>query len=227
MPLGKGSSKKTISSNISELVHSGHPQKQAVAIALNVARQHKATSGYTTTVSGPMNAPLPSVKPPETLPAEAHGPIQLHHGPIHSPVAGRTDHLPMHVAAGSYVLPADIVSATGEGNTMAGFKNIKRMFSGVPYVKGGMPYGASGGPYGAQLPQKADGGAMMGQNDTSFEKPVPIVAAGGEYVLKPEEVRWAGGGDLDAGHDALDDFVIITRKKTVKTLNKLPGPKRD
>jgi len=37
MPLKRG--RKNVSANISELVHSGRPQKQAVAIALDVARE--------------------------------------------------------------------------------------------------------------------------------------------------------------------------------------------
>jgi len=42
MPLMKGSSKKAISHNIGELVHSGRPQKQAIAIAMRVAGKSKA-----------------------------------------------------------------------------------------------------------------------------------------------------------------------------------------
>jgi hypothetical protein len=172
---------------------------------------HKFASG-----GAPKKHKMPMFHAPRL--ATLHGP-KLHTGPIHSKVAGRTDHLPMHVPSGSYVIPADIISSMGEGNTMAGFEHMKRMFGGTPYGGGSTPYGQSGGPYGAEMPHKAYGGAA--------DEGVPIVAAGGEYVLSPEEVKYAGEGDLDAGHKALDEFVKRQRAKTVNTLKKLPGPKRD
>lgn len=171
----------------------------AIVAALTAARHSKA-------MGGGFRAP------------RAKGP-RLHTGPIHSGVAGRTDHLPMHVPSGSYVLPADIVSSFGEGNTLAGFKHVKRIFGGTPYGASGMPYGGNSGPYGAEMPRKAEGGAVG--------PPVPIVAAGGEYVLAPHEVAFAGDGDLDAGHKALDAFVLQARKSLVKTLKALPGPRKD
>jgi hypothetical protein len=143
--------------------------------------------------------------------------VTQHVGPIHSPVAGRTDHLPMNVPNGAYVIPADIISAMGEGNTMAGFKHMRRMFAGNPYKPDGGPYDSHGGPYNEPL-ERRDGGQVNG---------VPIVAAGGEYVLAPHEVRYAGNGSLEAGHRALDDFVLRTRAETIKTLKKLAPPKKN
>lgn len=195
--------------------------KQAVRDALNTVRELRASGGHVSS--------------------------KIHKGPIHSNVAGRTDHLPMHVKSGSYVIPADIISAMGEGNSMAGFKVAKSLFStppiktevhhskdslpysgdglpykgkgvpyggnGVPYSGNGLPYSGEGGPYSAR---RADGGAVDG---------VPIIAAGGEYVITPEEIHRLGKGDIAHGHKIMDAFVKQFRKSTIKTLSKLPGPK--
>jgi len=187
MPLSKGSSKKTISHNIAEMINAGHPQDQAIAAALSTARKtrpHRAFGGHTPAF---MQNPVPGAE-------------VIHEGPIHSPVSGRTDHLPMHVASGSYVIPADIISAMGEGNTMSGFKQMNQILNG------------------AKATPKANSGPIPS---------VPIVAAGGEYVVTPHEVSWAGDGNMDDGHAAFDGFVLGQRAKTIKTLKALPGPKKN
>lgn len=215
MPLSKGHSKKTISHNIGEMIAAGHPKDQAIAAALNTAR-HSNSFGGTSTFTKTETFHSPELKTgTKTL---------THVGPIHSSVAGRTDHLPMQVESGSYVIPADIISAMGEGNSMAGFKHMKRMFGGIPYGGGPRVYGGGGGegPYGEKIQHSAKGGEIDNKGDS-----VGIVAAGGEYVLSPEQVKEAGGGDLDMGHAVLDEFVKRMRANTIKTLKKLPGPKRD
>jgi hypothetical protein len=163
--------------------------------------------------------------------------VTEHVGPIKSHVAGRTDHLPMHVPSGSYVFPADVVSAHGEGNTAAGFKAIQRMFENLRINYGGNAYDGGKRPYSGRQDPYA-GGPLYGQPDTPYGEKmprargggagaVPIVAAGGEYVASPEEVLLAGDGDMERGHRVLDAYVLRKRAETIKTLKGLPGPKRN
>jgi hypothetical protein len=256
MPLKHGHSQKTISNNISEMVHAGHPQNQAIAAALDVARNTKANGGglYAAIHAkqeriahgshermrkpGSPGAPTAEAFKQSARTAKAFGGeltttttqtgmgSKVHSGPIRSPVAGRTDHLPMHVASQSYVIPADIISAMGEGNTEAGFKQMRRIFANAPYGVDKMygqspnaPYGQSGAPYAGAMPHRATGGFDSRQ--------VPVVVAGGEYVVRPDEVAWIGDGDIDLGHRILDSWVLKMRAKTIHTLKNLAPPKKD
>lgn len=120
-------------------------------------------------------------------------------GYIPGTTGGRTDNKPISVSDGSYVIPADILSGLGEGNSHAGAAALHKQF-------------------GMDIP-KADGGAV-GQ-------PVPIVAASGEMVVPPEKVADIGGGDIDRGHGILDALVKHVRSKTIKKLKSLPAPKKN
>lgn len=63
--------------------------------------------------------------------------------------------------------------------------------------------------------------------DLSNPQRVPIIAAGGEFVLTPDEVRWFGDGDLERGYRWLEQFVVGTRRHLRRTLGKLKPPKND
>lgn len=121
-------------------------------------------------------------------------------GYIHGETGGRTDNKPIDVEEGSYVIPADILSGLGEGNSHAGWAALQSQF-------------------GMDVPHKADGGEIGA--------PIPIVAASGEGVIPAGKVAEIGGGDLQRGHSILDAMVKHVRKKTIKTLKRLPGPKKN
>lgn len=122
-------------------------------------------------------------------------------GLIHSHVPGRTDQLRIAVPHESHVIPADVISGLGQGNTMAGSRMMDQML----------------GRHRGYLHR---GGKVSGVGH------VPIVAAGGEYVVTPEEVAAIGRGDMKKGHDTLDDMIKRVRNYTVKRLKKLPPPKK-
>lgn len=80
----------------------------------------------------------------------------------------------------------------------------------IPQQQSGMP----------PVQQAARGGGAK-------EETVPILAAGGEFIIAPEHViRW-GNGDVEKGHRALDKFVVETRQKIIKEMTKLKPPVRD
>ncbi len=184
-------------------------RSQAIAIAMSVARKNKAAGG-------------PSGAPPWYVRNEARG--MAHVGPIKSPVAGRTDHIPLNVPGGSYVLPADHISHLGQGNTESGQERVAHMFSTGPFG-GGLPKIAHGhGAPRAPSMKFADGGGADDHEDI-----VKIMAAGGEHVLAPWQVRLVPTmigepPNLHHGHQLLDAWVVHERAKHKRTLEKLPGP---
>jgi hypothetical protein len=180
--------------------------------AIKQAVAQRARGGYLPMYRHGGAAPTPYLGT-TTHSAEPYAPKIGHVGGLLSPVAGRTDHIPLDVPNGAYVLPADVISGMGQGNTIHGIRVANHMFHGS-FHKPRM----SGAHHG--LGRSAGGVSSGGPSDDT----VPIMAAGGEYVIPPEAVSSLGRGDMKHGHAILDAFVKKQRAKTIKTLQKLPGP---
>jgi len=206
MPLIKSGSRAAVSSNISEMVHSGYPQKQAIAAALSNARKYGRKAG-----GGGVN----------TGSLAARG--LAHSGMIKSPVPGRTDKLPITVGGGAYVLPADHVAALGQGNSNAGSDILNKILKMGPHATAGIGKIGTNLRAGRVTQPKLKLGKMARGGRPEH---VPIIAAGGEFVIPPEKVAEIGGGDMKRGHQILDEWVTSTRKKHIKTLRGLKPPKK-
>jgi hypothetical protein len=95
----------------------------------------------------------------------------------------------------------------------------------------GGPYGGPGAKtpkikgLGMPKPPKMSMAKTGGRkNDHHMGSPVPVMTAGGEYVIAPEIVLRFGKGDLKRGHAALDKRIMEMRQKHIKTLRSLPPP---
>jgi hypothetical protein len=224
MPLQHSSSDSAFKTNVKTLMgevgKSPHVKNrdQALAIAYAVKRRGKAFGGATA---------------PWQVRQEAKG--MTHTGPIMSAVPGRTDRHNMNLASGSYVVPAQAVSHLGENNTMAGFNVLHSMFgTGGTYNPAPAIARGQGAPSAPRPPKIAHGGALDngGARGDDTGKPVPVVTAGGEYVIDPHVVHAIGapiaakmGGDpVTRGHEALDQWINKIKQDHIKTLKKLPGP---
>ncbi len=115
-------------------------------------------------------------------------------GAVRGNTGGRADALPVDVPAGSYVIPADVVAALGEGNTEAGMHRLEQKFGRA---------------------RKANGGTAAATRPAGK---VPILISDGEFVVPPAAVEQFGG------HDRMDEFVLAMRKAFAQHLNSLPSP---
>ena len=256
MPLINSPSRKAISANIETLVHEKKPQKQAIAIALDVARRAKRVNGGALSeadwlertnahmLTNKNNAPkIPQIKPPTPLvikgnPASvtpvgqalagmpkaggmpkpqfpklpgAPQAIKLPkvamksggdvEGALVGSTPGRADKVDANVASGSHVIPADVVSHLGEGNTLAGLAKLNQLL----------------GPQTVKKTKLAKGG----QPESSK---VACALSHGEWVCPPEVVRQIGGGNQEKGHKILDHMILHLRHQSIEELKRLPPP---
>ena len=227
MPLRKGKSSATVSKNISEF-HTGktyahtlakfgkeRADKQAIAVALNAARKSRASGGF-----------MPRLK---AVPSVVRH-VGVHTGPIVSTVPGRTDLHASKVPSGAYVVPAHAVSHLGQSNTLAGFSKLNTMIPKSGPYNTPMPTGKIGRtmPPAVRLPRmKARGGQSEGgARGEGIGVPTEINAAGGEFVISPDDIidRY---GSLEHGHDMLDKWTKFLQQQHAKTIKNLPGPARD
>lgn len=215
MPLQKSASRDAISSNIREMQNSGHSHAQSVAASLHTAdmarRSHLAGGG--------LSMPSPSFSDRGAARELQMGDTFHPGGLFTGGAGGRTDQLPRAVAADSFVIPADVISGIGQGDTMAGSK----IMDGI----------LSSGPFGTRLPRgrRADGGNA---SDGGISH---VLVAGGEYLVNRDKVAELGrrvrlGGksrarsDLAAGHEALRTMVDKVRNHQKKFLATAPKPKK-
>ena len=163
-------------------------------------------------------------------------------GFLHSPIAGRTDHIVAEPLSGSHVIPADVVSGVGEGNSLAGAAIMDRVFRSGP-IGTTLPRGRDGrGPpppprvpnAGASpVPHISSDGFAAGGAPEGDGSVVPALFAGGEYYVAPQDVARRGGWNGDPatkaaaiarGHKIIDKFIVDTRRKIIAEMKKLKGP---
>jgi len=108
--------------------------------------------------------------------------------------------------SGSFVLPADVVSHAGDGNTDAGVFRLNKMFGG-----GSASYALGGGVKGPT-------GGLDDLRQTTIDGKRAAALSDGEYVVPRDAVSRLGGGSNKEGAEKLYNFMKNIRlNKTGKT----------
>lgn len=162
----------------------------------------------------------PSMDFPSWTRMQAHGEDTHPSGLIPGMGGGRQDNVAMNLAPHSHVIPADVVSGLGSGNTGAGASNLESALHTGPFGTS-LPKVPRAPKMSAapRMPKLAKGGGA--------ESGVKTLVSSGEYIVHPDDVRRIGGGDFDKGHDWLDRFIVHSRKQIIAHQRKLPPPVKE
>lgn len=256
MPLIKSASKEAFSSNVAAERHAGKPLAQSLAIAYAIKRRYKADGG---TIDGGRRGSGEYI------------------GSVIGITPGRGDKVNTRVPSGSHIIPADIVSGLGQGNSLAGLALLEKMFPA-----GGPPKKAAGGslasppwyvrseaknlsrivpphlptatpsvhPLGLPKATPGSSGPLGMKSPLRIAKPnfprlpsirppkislakggepkgVDVALSDGEFAISPDWVRHVGDGDQEAGHRAIDKWILKERSDLIRKLGRLPPPNRD
>ncbi len=148
--------------------------------------------------------------------------------------AGRTDRLPLDVAADSHVIPADVLSGIGQGHSLAGAKFLQAAMATGPY---GTPFPHEVHGHG---PPRAPGVSqhMLGEASGGNTRRTSILAASGEMIIEPHDVEALGHrghecglakkGEppMETGHRLIDEMIHHVRQFTIQWLKHAPPPKK-
>jgi hypothetical protein len=121
-------------------------------------------------------------------------------GLIRGSSPGRSDSIPTSLPRQGFVMPADVVSGLGEGNTDAGGKHFRTMIANAHK--------------GKATPHFSHGGV------------VPARVSAGEFFIHPAHVAVIGGGDIAHGHEVLREVVNHVRQKVARHAATAPEPAR-
>ena len=181
--------------------------------------------------------------------SKAYGPQKRadggHVGALIGDTDGRADKVDTTVADGSHVIPSDVVSALGSGNSLRGMAILEKRFPnssqnrawggsvGMPKMPklASMPGISHPHIAGIQAPHIAGMPGMrkspvphiaLAQGGEASQ--VPVKLSHGEYCLGPDDVKALGNGDPEHGHRVLDEFIMRVRKENISRLKKLPAP---
>lgn len=185
----------------------------------------RARGGGMKRASGGDMGVSPSMASPWWTRAEARGSDS---GFLHGSTPGRADSVLTTAPGGAYVLPADVVSGLGEGNSLAGARIAQAIFStgpgGIPLPRGGGGRGPPRAPAEFREEAKSGGSIKLFKGGGGTKKGTPVALSHGEFVVSPEYSLWLGNGDIKRGHALLDKWVLEQRKKQIAKTKALPPP---